>query len=88
MAPVLRLRRYTDGGARAEMIPAPLNRRQRLRTAWNWILEGSKKRPSKTFSVRLAEEIVSASNGSGAGYDKKTQVHTAGIAARSFIQRL
>lgn len=88
MAPVLKLKRYTDGGARAEMVPTPLTRRQRLRAAWNWIIEASDKRPSKSFSVRLAEEIITASKGSGSGYDKKTQLHAAGIAARSFIQKL
>ena len=88
MAPVLRLRRYTDGGARAEMIPVPLNERQRLRHAWTWIVDGSDKRPSKSFSVRLAEEILAASKGSGAGFDKKESLHKAGIAARSFIKKL
>lgn len=88
MAPVLRLRRYTDGGARAEMIPVPLNERQRLRHAWTWIVDASDKRPSKSFSVRLAEEILAASKGSGSGFDKKDQLHKAGIAARSFIKKL
>lgn len=88
MAPILRLRRYTDGGARAEMIPVPLNERQRLRNAWTWIVEASDKRQSKSFSVRLAEEIIVASNGSGPGYEKKESVHKAGIAARSFIKKL
>lgn len=88
MAPVLKLKRYTDGGARAEMVPTPLTRRQRLRAAWNWILEGSEKRPSKSFAVRLAEEIVSASSKSSTSHEKKTQLHAAGIAARSFIQKL
>lgn len=88
MAPVLRLRRYTDGGARAEMIPVPLNERQRLRHAWTWIVDGSDKRASKSFSVRLAEEILAASKGSGAGFDKKESLHKAGIAARSFIKKL
>lgn len=88
MAPVLRLRRYTDGGARAEMIPVPLNERQRLRHAWTWIVEASDKRPSKSFSVRLAEEMLAASKGSGSGFEKKESLHKAGIAARSFIKKL
>lgn len=88
MSPVLKLRRYTDGGARAEMIPVPLNERQRLRHAWTWIVEASDKRPSKAFSVRLAEEILAASKGSGSGFEKKDALHKAGIAARSFIKKL
>lgn len=88
MSPVLRLRRYTDGGARAEMIPVPLNDRQRLRHAWTWIVEASDKRPSKAFSVRLAEEIIAASKGSGSGFEKKEALHKAGVAARSFIKKL
>lgn len=88
MAPVLKMRRFTDGGARAEMVPTPLNARQRLRHAWNWVIEASDKRSSKSFSVRLAEEIISASKGSGSGFEKKEQLHKSGIAARSFIKKL
>lgn len=88
MAPLLKLRRYTDGGARAEMIPVPLNERQRMKAAWTWIVDASDNRPSKSFSVRLAEEIVSASKGSGPGFEKKENVHKTGIAARSFINKL
>lgn len=88
MAPILKLRRFTDGGARAEMVPVALTERQRTRHAWTWIVEASDKRNSKSFSVRLANEIIAASNGSGAGFAKKEQLHKSGIAARSFIKKL
>lgn len=88
MAPILKLRRYTDGGARAEMIPVPLNERQKFRQAWKWIIDASDKRGSKSFSVRLAEEIIAASNKSSSGYEKREQLHKAGVAARSFIKKM
>ncbi|VVT45489.1 mitochondrial 37S ribosomal protein uS7m [Magnusiomyces paraingens] len=88
MSPLLKLRRYTDGGARAEMVPVALSERQRTRHAWNWIVEASDKRNSKSFSVRLANEIIAASNGSGSGFSKREQLHKSGIAARSFIKKL
>lgn len=84
MSPVLTMKRYTDGGARVEMIPVPLNARQGMRHAWDWIVEGAGKRPSKEFSVRLGEEILAASKGGGLGFEKKQQLHKTGIAARSF----
>lgn len=88
MAPVVRLKRYSDGGARAEMVPVPMTERQRLRQAWDWILESSDKRSSKAFSVRLGEEIVAAINGRSPGFDKKVLQHKAAITNRAYISLL
>lgn len=88
MGPLVKLKRYTDGGARSEMIPVPLTEKQRIRQSWDWILEASKKRPSKDFSVRLAEELVSASKGNSPGFEKKVQQHKLGIVNRSYISMM
>lgn len=88
MAPLVKLKRYTDGGARAELVPIPLSEKQRIRQAWTWILESANKRPSKDFSVRLAEEIISAANEKSPGFEKRTQQHKVAIVNRSFIKLL
>lgn len=85
MGPLMKLRRYTDGGARSEMVPAPLTERQRIRQAWLWILEAAKKRGSKDFSVRLSEEILAAIQGKSPGFEKKIQQHKLAIVNRSYI---
>ncbi|ANB13790.1 mitochondrial 37S ribosomal protein RSM7 [Sugiyamaella lignohabitans] len=85
MAPLVKLKRYTDGGARAEMIPVPLSERHRLRQSWLWLLESSRKRPSKDFSVRLSEEILSAIQGKSPGFEKRTQQHKLAIVNRSYV---
>jgi small subunit ribosomal protein S7 len=88
MAPIARMKRWSDGGARAELVPVPLTERQRFRTAWSWILESSRKRPSKDFAVRLSEEIMSAINGKSPGYDKKATIHKTAVVNRSYISLL
>lgn len=86
MAPLVKLVRFTDGGARAELIPVPLSERQRIRQAWVWILDAAKKRPSKDFSVRLSEEILSAIQGRSPGFEKRVNQHKLAIVNRSFVK--
>lgn len=88
MAPLLKLKRYTDGGARAELVPTPLNERQRIRQAWLWILESANRRGSKDFSVRLAQEILAAHKGNSPGYEKRNQQHKLAVTKRAFIKLL
>ncbi|CAN6648127.1 small ribosomal subunit protein uS7m [Trichomonascus vanleenenianus] len=88
MAPVVKLKRYSDGGARSELVPTPLTERQRLRQSWLWLLESANKRPSKDFSVRLAEEILAAADGRSPGFEKRVQQHKLAIVNRSFVKLL
>lgn len=88
MAPVVRLKRFSDGGARAELVPVPMSERQRLHQAWTWILEASDRHESRDFPVRLAEEIIRAINGSSSGFDKKKQQHKTAIANRAYVSLL
>lgn len=88
MAPLVKLKRYSDGGARAELVPVPMTERQRLRQAWDWIVESSSRRPSKQFSVRLSEEILAAINNKSPGFDKKVTQHKTAITNRAYISLL
>lgn len=86
MGPLFHTKMQKTGTAKSKTVPFPLNRRQRNRYAILWILEGSKKRKSSDFSVRLAEELITAWEGKLAGYDRKAQMHKAAIAHRAYIQ--
>lgn len=88
MAPLVKLKRYTDGGARAELVPVPLTERQRIRQSWLWILEAANRRASKDFSVRLAEEILAAHNGNSPGFEKRNQQHKMAVVNRAFVRML
>lgn len=86
LGPLFHTKMQKTGTAKSRTVPFPLNRRQRNRYAILWILEGSKRKKSLDFSVRLAEEIISAWEGKSSGYDKKMQLHKNAIAHRAYIQ--
>lgn len=85
LGPLFHTKVQKTGTAKSRTVPFPLDKRQRNRYAILWILEGSKKKKSLDFSVRLAEEIISAWEGKSSGYDKKTQLHKNAIAHRAYI---
>lgn len=86
LGPLFHTKVQKTGTAKSRTVPFPLDKRQRNRYAILWILEGSKKKKSLDFSVRLAEEIISAWEGKSSGYDKKMQLHKNAIAHRAYIQ--
>lgn len=86
LAPLMMVRTFNTGVAKAAVIPVPLNQRQRNRIAWKWIVEGADKRASSDFAVRLGEELISVYKGNSSGYDKRDQIHKTAIAHRSYIR--
>lgn len=86
MGPLMQLKTYKTRVAKNLVVPQPLNQRQRNRRAFLWILEGSDKRRSKDFAVRLGEEIISAYEGKSSGYEKRLQMHKAAMLHRSYIK--
>lgn len=86
LAPLMMVRTFNTGVAKAAVIPVPLNQRQRNRIAWKWIVEGTEKRASSDFAVRLGEELISVFKGNSSGFDKRDQIHKTAIAHRSYIR--
>jgi len=84
LAPLVVVKTY-KGGNKAVSFPVPLSKKQRDRRAWLWIVEGSGKRPSKKFSIRLAEEIIAVYKGTSSGFDKRDTMHKSAILNRSYI---
>lgn len=86
LAPLMVVKTFKTGVAKAAVIPVPLNSRQRNRIAWKWIIEGANKRASSDFAVRLGEELVSVYKGKSTGFDKRDQMHKTAIAHRAYIK--
>lgn len=86
MAPLIMVKTFNTGVAKAAVIPVPLSQRQRNRIAWKWIVEGANKRVSNDFAVRLGEELVAVYEGKSSGFEKRDQMHKTAIAHRSYIQ--
>ncbi|KAG7194109.1 uncharacterized protein KQ657_004817 [Scheffersomyces spartinae] len=85
LAPVVTTRVKRTGHAKNYTVPVALRKRQAENFALKWIIEGSEKKRSPDFSVRLAEEIISAFEGKSAGYDKRSQMHKAAMTNRSYV---
>ena len=86
LAPLMLVKTFNTGVAKAAVVPVPLSKRQRTRIAWKWVIDASKGRASSDFAVRLAEEIVAVSKGLGSAFDKRDQIHKTAIAHRSYIK--
>ncbi|CUS24773.1 LAQU0S19e01310g1_1 [Lachancea quebecensis] len=86
LAPLMVVKTFKTGVAKAAVIPVPLNARQRNRIAWKWIMEGANKRVSSDFAVRLGEELISVFKGNSSGFDKRDQMHKTAIAHRAYIK--
>lgn len=86
LAPLMMVKTFNTGVAKAAVIPVPLNQRQRSRLAWKWIVESADKRASSDFAVRLGEELVAVFKGNSSGFEKRDQMHKTAIAHRSYIR--
>lgn len=86
LAPLMLTKTFNTGVAKASVIPVPLNKRQRNRIAWNWIVQSANQRVSSDFAVRLGEELIAISKGTSSAFDKRDQIHKTAIAHRAYIQ--
>lgn len=86
LGPLFRTKTVITGNAKNQMIPVPLNERQRNRYAITWILAGAETKRSPNMLVRLADEILSAYEGKSSGYEKKAQMHKAAMQQRAYIK--
>jgi small subunit ribosomal protein S7 len=90
VAPLVKIRYMSGilGGGTMLDVPVALNERQRRRTAFNWILDAVRNKPSRgsgrtMFPHRIAEEIVAVVEGKSGIWDKRQVVHRLGTTARA-----
>lgn len=85
VAPLFRIRQVKGiaGGGTALQTPAPLNLRQRRRTAIKWIIDSSAKRRDAQLAHRVANELVAVAEGRSGVWERRDQQHKIGITGRA-----
>lgn len=74
VSPVLEVRPRRIGGA-AYQIPVEVIPKRRQHLAMKWLIEYARARKGKSFSEKLASEIIDAANSTGGAFKKKEDVH-------------
>lgn len=82
--PLVKIKTRKVGGSRYK-IPIEINHFKGSNTAVKWLLIGSKKRPGKSVSINLANELIDASNNLGEAYKKKQEIHKIAESNKAFV---
>ncbi|MBL7974689.1 MAG: 30S ribosomal protein S7 [Candidatus Kapabacteria bacterium] len=82
-APALEVRPRRVGGATYQ-VPSEVREERRLALAIRWIRDYAKDRRDKSFAVRLANEIIAASNGEGGAIKRRDTMHAMAEANKAF----
>ena len=81
--PVLELKVRRIGGANYQ-VPVEVSSERRMTLGLRWLVNYSRLRNEKTMIDRLANEIIDASNGTGASVKKKEDTHKMAEANKAF----
>ncbi|MBI4762586.1 MAG: 30S ribosomal protein S7 [Chloroflexota bacterium] len=83
VSPVMEVRPRRVGGATYQ-VPMEVSAERRLTLAIRWILSAARERAGKSFSDKLASELIDASNETGAAIRKRDETHKMAEANRAF----
>jgi small subunit ribosomal protein S7 len=83
VAPVMEVKPRRVGGATYQ-VPMEVPSLRRFALATRWILAAARARSGKTFSEKLAGELLDAANNTGASIRKKEETHKMAEANRAF----
>lgn len=81
--PLLELKARRVGGSNYQ-VPVEVSQERRLTLGLRWIVNYSRLRNEKLMEQRLANEIIDASNGTGASVKKRDDVHRMAEANKAF----
>ena len=81
--PVLEVKARRIGGANYQ-VPVEVSSERRMTLGLRWLVNYSRLRNEKTMVDRLANEIIDASNGTGASVKKKEDTHKMAEANKAF----
>ena len=81
--PVLEVKARRVGGANYQ-VPVEVSSERRMTLGLRWLVNYSRLRNEKTMVDRLANEIIDASNGTGASVKKKEDTHKMAEANKAF----
>lgn len=83
VSPLLELKSRRIGGANYQ-VPIPVSGERRQTLAIRWIREVCRKRKGKKMAEKLADELMDASNKTGAAMKKREDTHRMAEANRAF----
>ena len=83
VSPAMEVRPRRVGGATYQ-VPMEVSAERRLTLALRWILSATRERSGKSFSDKLASELIDASNETGASIRKRDETHKMAEANRAF----
>ena len=81
--PMVEVKSRRVGGATYQ-VPVEVRPARQMALAMRWLVEYSRKRGEKSMALRLAGEIVDASEGKGAAVKKREDVHRMAEANKAF----
>jgi small subunit ribosomal protein S7 len=81
--PTLEVKSRRVGGSTYQ-VPIEVRPERRYALAMRWLLNGAKTRSGKTFSVKLAAELLDAANGTGSAIKKRDDAHKMAEANKAF----
>jgi len=83
VSPAMEVRPRRVGGATYQ-VPMEVSADRRMTLALRWILSAARERPGKSFSDKLASELIDASNETGSAIRKRDETHKMAEANRAF----
>jgi len=81
--PIIEVRSRRVGGATYQ-VPTEVRPERRVALALRWIKRYARDRNDKSMSLKLASELISASNGEGSAVKKKEDTHKMAEANKAF----
>jgi small subunit ribosomal protein S7 len=81
--PLVEVKSRRVGGANYQ-VPVEVRPSRRMALAMRWVREAAKKRSEKSMQLRLANELMEASEGRGAAMKKRDEVHRMAEANKAF----
>ncbi len=83
VSPLVEVRPRRVGGATYQ-VPMEVEEHRQFALATRWIIAAARARSGKTFSDKLADELIDASNGQGAAVRRREEAHRMAEANRAF----
>lgn len=81
--PVVEVKSRRVGGANYQ-IPTPVRGERKLALAFRWVIAAAKSKKGQPMHIKLADELLLASNNEGAAIKKKLDVYRMAEANRAF----
>nr|WDB00096.1 ribosomal protein S7 [Cyanidium sp. THAL103] len=83
VTPLVEVKSRRIGGSTYQ-VPIEVKIYRGINLAFRWIIKSAKKRPGKSMSMKLANEIIDAANGVGNSIRKKEEAHKMAEANKAF----